>query len=103
MLRNEEMMNCKKGDLAVSVISSPLYGRFCTVLRRAEVGDTDSVNCICIKNDFMGAAWHVEFHNAPEFRFVMFYDRYLRPIRDSDDEDEMLRLVGRPVGAPQAA
>jgi hypothetical protein len=30
-------------------------------------------------------------------------DACLRPLRDSDGEDEVLRLVGRPVGDPQAA
>jgi hypothetical protein len=34
---------------------------------------------------------------------VMWDDRDLRPLRDSDGEDEVLRLVGRPVGTPQAA
>jgi hypothetical protein len=103
-LKGEEVMNCKQGDLAVSTIPTDLYGRFCTVLRPANVGDIDSLGCSCIKNDSEGAAWHVEFHNPyPGYRFVLFYDKYLRPIRDADGEDEMLRLVGLPAGAPQAA
>jgi hypothetical protein len=44
--------------------------------------------------------WHDKSGAALE---VMWDDRDLRPLRDNDGEDEVLRLVGRPVGTPQAA
>jgi hypothetical protein len=34
---------------------------------------------------------------------IVWDDRDLRPLRDSDGQDEMLRLVGCPVGTLQAA
>lgn len=44
--------------------------------------------------------WHDKSGAALE---VMWDDRDLRPLRDNDGEDEVLRLVGRPVGAQAAS
>ena len=52
-----------------------------------------------------GPTWIVEpamiHSNGRSMPYVA--DMKLRPLRDSDGEDEVLRLVGRPVGDPQAA
>ena len=91
-------MNCKQGDLAVSLIPTALYGKICTVRNRAAVGEIDSIGCITTEDDDMGPRWNVEFHNPIEgYRFVGFYDCYLRPLRDVDGEDEILRIAGKPA------
>jgi len=114
-------MNCKKGDLAYVVGPCPtpgLSGRFVVVERRragAEIfisvegqlarldGDEPCWVCrpasgqtlpwVCIGGLWDGKVF--EFEERP------IADSALRPIRDTDDEDEMLRIVGKPepIGA----
>ncbi len=95
-------LNCKQGDLAVIVRSAAgNEGRLVQCLRlvvgheeltpggtllRTPAWETDT--------DLRGCHGRVD-------RYVA--DAQLRPLRDSDGEDEMLQLVGRPVGEPQAA
>lgn len=88
-------MNCKPGDLAVVV--------------RGSVGLGAVVRCIRILGKFApserisipglgsfcsvagGQVWEIE-HS----QFAVASDDCLRPIRDNDGEDEMLRIVGKP-------
>lgn len=96
------MMNCKQGDLAVVVRSGAgNEGRVLTCLRLASRAE-------CKAEGFgwwAGAVWVTDAALActygPTTR--LYPDSRLRPLRDGDGEDEVLRLVGRPVGAPQAA
>lgn len=97
-------MNCKPGDLAVMVISTFLGGSLCNVLRPTQIGDRDSLGCVDLGLD--GPGWHVEllaprWFGGQFYCKFMFYDRYLRPIRDQDGDDETLTWAGKPekVGA----
>ncbi|MFY7939988.1 MAG: hypothetical protein ACOVOX_03685 [Burkholderiaceae bacterium] len=94
-------MNCKQGDLAVIVRSCcGNEGRIVTCVALDVAGASVGPNW----DVRPGAAWWTE---PPILGWngtvVPVRDALLRPIRDSDEEDEMLRLVGRPVGTPQAA
>jgi hypothetical protein len=90
-------LNCKQGDLAVIV--------------RSEAGNEGAiVQCMRLLPpgtegwETLGPRWMVDRvlnGNCGPVRSVP--DARLRPLRDSDGEDEVLRLVGRPVGTPQAA
>lgn len=95
-------MNCKPGDLAVIV--------------RSTCGNEGKiVRCVSLffhpgflQPDFSivaGPAWVVEPPVVGWCGDVLpgVRDALLRPLRDSDGEDEVLRMVGRPVGTPQAA
>lgn len=55
--------------------------------------------------DYGRPAWYVtpNLSKGDGGRVDMAFDAHLCPIRDSDGEDEVLRMVGRPVGTPQAA
>lgn len=90
-------MRCKVGDMAIIVradIDPGCVGRVVRVVAlRIAMGEL---------------AWQVEppvyWHDSHGDAFeVMWDDRDLRPIRESDGEDEVLRLAGRPAGTPQAA
>lgn len=79
-------LRCKPGDLVVVVVGDPVLpgfpGRVFTVTRL---------------HDPLGY-WETD----PPQRFpgvrepLVFHDACLRPLRDSDGEDEMLRLAGKP-------
>ena len=76
------MLNCKIGDLAVIVKTSyPAEVRYIGKIVR------------CVEPIF-SCGWIVEPDIAGYFGV---HDDNLRPIRDSDGEDEMLRLAGKPV------
>ena len=93
--RKEHAMNCKKGDLAF-VVRKGNEGLIVRCLSRFDGPWKESKYCRGwwvdppVPND-LGEVW-------PKIA-----DKNLRPIRDSDGEDEMLRLVGRPVGTLQDA
>ena len=95
-------MNCKQGDIAVIVRSSG-----------SNAGKI--VRCVSLipmytfrlpeGSSVHGPSWVVDppvcgWDGLP---IPGVRDALLRSIRDSDGEDEMLRLVGRPVGVMQAA
>ena len=91
-------MNCKPGDLAVirptwSVMAE--RGAFVQVVRRGvfgEIGRTrDGQETHCSSGD----AWLCESSITDGFP-CFIRDAHLRPIRDNDGEDEMLRIVGKP-------
>ena len=88
-------MNCKQGDLAV-------------ILRSAAGNEGKIVRCV---RSFIGSG---EWGRGPRWvtdppvpgtqrKCAYPLDAVMRPIRDSDGEDEILRLVGLPAGTPQAA
>ncbi len=76
-------MNCKPGDLAVIIRAEPgdgWLGRIVTVLHLYE-------------GPSLSPAWVCD-QVPPGFRAIK--DSALRPIRDNDGEDEMLRIAGKP-------
>jgi hypothetical protein len=75
-------MNCKPGDLAV--VLCPLhemrfFGKIVQTIR-------------FVNGDY----WEVD---PPLDNFKGVYDNWLRPIRDNDGEDEILRIAGKPEKA----
>lgn len=95
-------MNCKQGDLAWIVRSTcGNAGKIVRCVKLLPALPFIQPTGVVV----VGAAWVVDppvvgwgGDTLPGVR-----DALLRPLRDSDGEDEMLRLVGRPVGTPQAA
>ena len=87
-----DMMKCKKGDLAVIVHS--YAGNEGKIVRCLRISEPDFFNPI---DD--GPRWLVDkkltTSNLRRTRTVA--DSQLRPLRYSDGEDEILRLVGKPV------
>lgn len=105
-------MNCKEGDLAY--VASPrvtpgLRGRFVIVERRAVPGDifasvegrlvrltSDEPCWVCRPAGGSTLPWAPRKPDMFEFEERPIADAVLRPLRDSDGEDEMLRIVGKP-------
>lgn len=90
-------MNCKKGDLAITRIPTDLDGKFVNVLRAAVPMERVGIHYWPGPIDSFGHAWVVEFH-CPDPRLgrvLLFYDKFLRPIRYGEGRDEMLRIVGK--------
>lgn len=100
-------MNCKPGDLAVIVGGSRYAGMLVHVIEAAPIGSfllpdghaatNDSTNSWVVKS-LSGKFWCPgqtgEFLRYADYGFVV--DSKLRPIRDQDGEDEMIRIVGKP-------
>ena len=93
-------MNCKKGDLAVIVRQAPLDPRSLgAIVEVVETGPT-------IKFHVLGGgvfpSWFVRskepfvMHNGRKSTYFFVPDALLRPIRDNDGQDEMLRIAGLP-------
>ena len=94
-------MNCKKGDLAVIVRSDAgNEGKIVRCLRyepwfSQRVGEPPRwIESWLIDKPLFGWAGDVTHH---------IEDYKLRPLRDSDGEDEVLRLVGKPRNERQEA
>lgn len=91
-------LNCKQGDLAV-------------IVRSAAGNEGAVVTCLELvarpywfAGEMPGPTWRVDrMLRGRAFPTDVVADIQLRPLRDSDGEDEVLRLAGRPVGTPQAA
>ena len=102
-------MNCKQGDLAY-ITCAPYIGHFVNVLRWCNNGDVLPNNKVADGGDgWLCEKAHGVF-NVLSSRKVPFTakwavisDNYLRPIRDNDGEDEMLRIAGLPNKQPEAA
>lgn len=104
-------MNCKPGDLAVivgTVLVPQNNGKIVRVVRRAVPGEVVSFCGIKVHlRDDRTDSWWIESEGS-DLGFLLandhivqcrerpLGDKYLRPIRDSDDEDEMLRIAGKP-------
>lgn len=90
-------MNCKPGDLAVIVRSSNgNEGRFLRCIRLASY---DEASYQSIAWWMMhGPVWVTDSKlPCTDGSFTNLYpDDRLRPIRDNDGEDEMLRIAGKP-------
>ena len=97
-------MNCKQGDLAVIVRSkSGNEGRVLRCLRLATAAEKRAEDFVA--GDWTGAVWvtDAKLNDTWGAGTSLYPDCRLRPLRDSDGEDEMLRIAGRPVGKRQAA
>ena len=88
-------MNCKQGDVAQII--------------RADANPAH-LGAVVVCEWFQwfehrgGPGWEtLPVLKTDDGTIIVWNDRDLRPLRDSDGEDEVLRLVGRPVGTPQAA
>ena len=94
-------MNCKQGDLAVIVRSvSRNEGRIvrCLRLHSSEMFDLDDK---FINSGPRGPRWVIEgnIKSIEGKRLFSVADAQLRPLRDSDGEDEMLRFAGKPAAS----
>lgn len=113
-------MNVQAGDLAV-VIRSEIgnEGRVVRVVRRLLAGESHLADGSEVRSD---DDWVIEgrllasdmktllFNGVPQFSWdspvyefeghMPFPDACLRPIRDQDGEDEMLRIAGKPSDTP---
>jgi hypothetical protein len=88
-------LNCRPGDLAVIVRSTAgNEGKIVRCLQLVMAAGPFGFGPRWITDPPVLSSW-----NRP----VPPLDACLRHLRDSDGEDEMLRLAGRPVGEPQAA
>ena len=93
-------MNCKPGDLAVGVRTSPE--------KTANLGCLLRVIRLYPGNH---KCWEVETLSwsdrngvrEPPGQFRKAYDAYMRPLRDIGGVDEILRLAGLPVATLQDA
>lgn len=109
-------MNCKPGDLAVIVRST--LGNFGKIVRVIGPSLSNSVAFgTSVVDPATGARWlrcmsefqwDVDAFGSPLISDVVgervathtrrpFPDFALRPLRDNEDEDEMLRIAGKPV------
>lgn len=89
-------MNCKQGDLAIIVKSrAGNEGKIVTCLRYATKAEKREHLFV---NKQMGPVWVIdrELPNVYGSSHLV-YDSTLRPIRDQDGEDEMIRIAGKPL------
>lgn len=100
-------MNCKPGDIAHVIVPGSWLGALVSVLHAAPAADFRLPDGHM--HDGCGPGlWVIESlgrdFDAPtsnggrKARFGVCADSCLRPIRDQDGEDEILRLVGKPEG-----
>lgn len=95
-------MNCKQGDLAIIVKSrAGNEGKIVTCLRLAT---TEEISLNRFYDQPLWPVWIVDrnLQNANLLGEVngqsnLAYDATLRPIRDQDGEDEMIRIAGKPL------
>ena len=94
-------MNCKKGDLAIVV--SSLAGNEGRIVRCLEfIGMMFWLHGEELRRN---ATWRIDVE-LPPFdgkHNDMIEDYKLRPLRDNDGEDEMLRIAGKPQDIKQPA
>jgi hypothetical protein len=111
-LKSEELMNCKQGDLAIYVGAPVMAVEKATGIKLAIVPGGMICRCVSlgVVNDKVG--WNIEprsvsllWPSGRSFSTTVdaISDDHLRPLRDSDSQNEILRLVGLPAGTPQAA
>lgn len=102
------MLNCKAGDLAIQVRSRVgNTGKIVKCLSIAKLGEEIKSDCgtsylIIDTEEKEHATWHIE--ESMKWTDGKFYkatkDSDLRPLRDNDGEDEMLRIAGLPHKEP---
>jgi len=95
-------MNCKQGDLAIIIRSyAKNEGKLVTCLRLATLQEQDTAN---FYNEYLEPAWLVDRKlnslsvsgNAMLPPINIALDSSLRPIRESDGEDQILLIAGKP-------
>ena len=93
-------MNCKPGDLALVIGGPRSAGRVVKVLRAYKDGEVITSKCgrqSMLIGVSHGPAWHLEgyvfvkLEGSPICEAPISYDKYLRPLRDNDGEDEPLQ------------
>lgn len=93
-------MNCKPGDIAIIVRSEAG-----NVGRIVEVGEwCEALMHPCLLN--VESGWEVRGNllarnglgDVMPVNFGVVPDARLRPLRDNEGEDEILRIAGKPVG-----
>jgi hypothetical protein len=97
-------MNCKPGDLAIVLGGSRWSGRIVLVHSLSPRHDFVLPDGTPQKAPSSDEAWILESMCGPfglpphtQTRFGVGADRKLRPLRPSDEADEMLRIAGKPV------
>lgn len=85
------MLNCKAGDLAVIVRS--FAGNEGSIVRCVEYVGVRSFKIVGKK-----PSWKIDrkIKNMSGGMNDIVCDEFLKPLRDNDDEDEMLRIAGLP-------
>ena len=87
-------MNCKPGDLAIVVHTCKQQGRITRCIRLATEQDV-TLQRMYFPNG--RPVWVVEHEFQYTFlRATLILDAYLRPLRDSDGEDQILTRAGKP-------
>ena len=89
------MLNCKKGDLAVIVNSAAgNEGKIVRCLDYIGLCEWDHIDGVRLNE-----TWRIDQKLPPfdGFDDDTIEDHRLRPLRDSEGEDEVLRLVGKPM------
>jgi hypothetical protein len=99
-------MNCKPGDLAivVSARTAGNLGKLVLVIEWISSGGVLADGTV-IKDDVAGGwlcsgrdlAMTDSLGGVHRREYVAFRDSSLRPIRDNDGEDEILRIAGKPI------
>ena len=90
-------MNCKPGDLAIIVYAKSLRNIGVIVQIIARAPDLDGGPAWLTKSSNpTPCVWVHTGRPAPDDCYGDVPDAWLRPIRDNDGEDEMLRLAGKP-------
>lgn len=84
-------MNCKAGDLAIIVRS--FAGNEGSIVRCVEYVGVRSFKIVGDQ-----PTWKIDrkIKTMSGYMSDLACDEFLKPIRDSDDEDEMLRIAGLP-------
>lgn len=97
------MLNCKQGDLAIVVKSTA--GNEGKIVRCVGLHDSETHDLDGWPTYNSGPRWIIDRPLSGAIGRLIYTcpDRFLRPIRDSDGEDEVLRLVGLPLVESQAA
>lgn len=100
-------MNCKQGDLAIIIKSRA--GNEGKIVRCVRLHDFIDRDINGWPTGIIGPRWVIDRpvpgltnDGHPNYMFTVA-DSCLRPIRPTDGEDEILRLVGKPINNLQPA
>ena len=89
------MLRCKQGDLAIVVKShAGNHGVVLTCLRLATAAEMKDLSYRKYSSMWVTDRATQSTWGLPD---CLMPDECLRPLRDTDGEDEMLRLVGKPA------
>lgn len=101
-------MNCKQGDMAVIVRSTAgNLGKIveCVALQLHPAYAEHATWGVRCSGPLRRPTWSASDYEWCRVRGFdeVLKDSDLRPLRDREGDDEMVRLAGRPVGTPQDA